>query len=79
MLVRSHCNRSTQDGYKSWSVRSPDCALFSSLLSGAGPVIGQLLDDVIPILTSCLSPDNDPEMRLQYVTIIIAERSIYVA
>ena len=57
----------TQDTYKSWSVHSPDCALFGSLLSGAGPVIGQLLDDIIPILTSCLSPDTDPEMRLRYV------------
>ena len=57
----------TQETYKSWSVHSPDCALFGSLLSGAGPVIGQLLDDIIPMLTSCLSPDTDPEMRLQYV------------
>ena len=48
-------------------MHSPDCALFGSLLSGAGPVIGQLLDDIVPILTSCLSPDTDPEMRLRYV------------
>ena len=57
----------TQETYKCWSVHSPDCALFGSLLSGAGPVIGQLLDDIIPMLTSCLSPDTDPEMRLRYV------------
>jgi dynein assembly factor 5 len=51
--------------YRGWTINTPDCALFSSLLSGAGPVIGQVLDDVIPILTQCLHPDGDPEMRLQ--------------
>lgn len=51
--------------YRSWTINNPDCTLFSSLLSGAGPVIGQILDDVIPVLTHCLHPDGDPEMRLQ--------------
>ena len=54
-----------QVSYKGWTINTPDCVLFSSLLSGAGPVIGQMLDDVIPILIQCLHPDGDPEMRLQ--------------
>lgn len=48
-----------------WSIHSPNCAVFSSLLSGAGPVVGELLDNVMPMLTSCLRPDGDQEMRLQ--------------
>lgn len=56
---------STQMSYKGWTIDTPDCALFSSLLSGAGPVVGQILDDVIPVLTQCLQPEADPEMRLQ--------------
>lgn len=54
-----------QEGYTGWSVHSPNCTLFSALLSGAGPVLGGLLGEVLPILTSCLRPDADPEMRLQ--------------
>lgn len=60
-----------KSNYKSWTLHSPNCSLFASLLLGAGPVVGQLLDDVIPILTSCLHPDNDPEMKLQFITILI--------
>lgn len=44
-----------------------DCYLFGCLLSGAGPVLGKLLDDIIPILTHCLNAE-EPELRLQYVT-----------
>ena len=40
--------------------------MFGSLLSGAGPILGQLLDDVIPILSYCLNAE-EPELRLQYV------------
>lgn len=54
-----------QANYKGWTINTPDCALFSSLLSGAGPVIGEMLDDVIPVLIQCLHPEGDPEMRLQ--------------
>ena len=49
--------------YCGWTIKTPDCALFSSLLSGAGSVIGEVLDDVIPILIQCLQPHGDPEMR----------------
>lgn len=56
-----------QETYKNWSVHSTDCYMFGSLLSGAGPVLGQLLDDVIPILSYCLNAE-EPELRLQYVT-----------
>ena len=54
-----------QLNYKGWTMNTPDCALFSSLLTGAGPVLGQILDDVVPVLTQCLDPDGDPEMILQ--------------
>lgn len=58
-----------QETYKNWSVHSTDCYMFSSLLSGAGPILGQLLDDVIPILSYCLNAE-EPELRLQYVTVL---------
>ncbi len=56
----------TQEDYSNWSIHSPDCYLFGSLLSGAGPVLGQLLDDIIPLLAHCLNA-QEPELRLQYV------------
>lgn len=53
-----------QTNYKNWGVHSTDCYMFGSLLTGAGPVIGQLLDDVIPILSYCLNAE-EAELRLQ--------------
>ena len=52
-----------------WNIHSSDCYLFGSVLSGAGPILGQLLEDVIPILSFCLNTKREPEMRLQYVYI----------
>jgi dynein assembly factor 5 len=68
-LYEAHANNiihSIKLNYQGWTINTPDCALFSSLLSGAGHVLGQILDDVIPVLTQCLNPDGDPEMRLHY-------------
>ena len=45
-----------------------DCYLFGCLLSGAGPILGHLLEDIIPILAYCLNAE-EPELRLQYVVI----------
>lgn len=59
-----------QASHKSWTVNSPDCVLFSSVLSGAGPIIGHVLADVMPVLTACLNPTADEEMRLQYVSYV---------
>ncbi|XP_064394922.1 dynein axonemal assembly factor 5-like [Halichondria panicea] len=73
-LYQDHTHQILQqlaEGYTGWSVHSPNCTLFSALLSGAGPVLGGLLGEVLPILTSCLRPDADPEMRLHFITLLI--------
>ena len=55
-----------QSGYESWSIHSPDCGLFHSVLAGVGPAIGQMMGKVIPILRYCTQPQQDPEMRLRW-------------
>lgn len=60
-------------GYKSWGIYSPDCGLFASLLEseGSGSAIGEVLDDIIPIFAHCIHSDQDPEMRLRFITLLI--------
>ena len=56
-----------QDSYTSWSSLSPDCLLFGCLLAGASSVvIGESLEDIIPMLTHCLRPEEDAKMKLKY-------------
>ena len=40
--------------------------MFGSLLAGAGAILGQLLDEIMPILVYCLNAE-ELELRLQYV------------
>ena len=40
--------------------------MFGSLLAGAGAILGQLLEEIMPILAYCLNAE-EPELRLQYV------------
>ena len=40
--------------------------MFSCLLGDAGPVvIGELLEDIVPMLTHCLRPEEDAKLKSQ--------------
>lgn len=43
--------------------------IFSNFLS-QGSVVGDLLDDVIPIFVTNFDPDKDPEMRLKFFSLL---------
>ncbi|XP_065919012.1 dynein axonemal assembly factor 5-like isoform X2 [Dysidea avara] len=61
-----------KDSYTSWSSLSPDCLLFGCLLAGASSVvIGESLEDIIPMLTHCLRPEEDAKMKLNFFTLLI--------
>lgn len=36
----------------------------------SGPVVGEILDDVMPILTANFHPDKDPEVRLKFFSLL---------
>jgi len=56
-----------QVGYTCWSSHTPDCLLFGCLLAGASSVvIGESLEDIVPMLTHCLRPEEDAKMKLKY-------------
>ena len=54
-----------QGSHKSWTSHSSARLLFTTLLVHAGPVVGTLLQDIIPMFTVCLNPEKDPELRLE--------------
>lgn len=35
-----------------------------------GPVIGEFVCQLMPLLSSCLQPDRDPEMRMNIFTML---------
>ena len=54
---------------------SKKCTDFSfksmvSLTILTGPVVGELLDDVIPILAANFNPEKDPEVRLKFFSLL---------
>ncbi|KAK6170739.1 hypothetical protein SNE40_019054 [Patella caerulea] len=58
------------DNYFSWTNHSMERQIFDTLLIEAGDVIGDLLEDIIPILVTSLKPEKDPEMRLKFFTLL---------
>ncbi|XP_022319894.2 dynein axonemal assembly factor 5-like [Crassostrea virginica] len=53
-----------------WSVHSTERLVFDTLLIECGPVVGDLLDDVVPILVTNLDTDKDPELRLKFFSLL---------
>ncbi|XP_062607964.1 dynein axonemal assembly factor 5-like [Saccostrea cucullata] len=53
-----------------WSVHSTERLVFDTLLIECGPVVGDLLDDVVPIFVTNLDPDKDPELRLKFFSLL---------
>jgi dynein assembly factor 5 len=59
--------------YKDWTVHSSNCSLFASLLSSKdiGLMVGGSVDDIVPLIAHCTHHDQDPEMRLRFITLLI--------
>ncbi|PVD38342.1 hypothetical protein C0Q70_00954 [Pomacea canaliculata] len=53
------------DSYIAWTNHSPERHIFNTLLIEAGPVVGELLEEIVAIFKSCLKPEKDPEVRLK--------------
>ncbi|KAF7660700.1 hypothetical protein LDENG_00277490 [Lucifuga dentata] len=47
-----------------WSSYSPQRVQLHVIVMQSGPVIGEFLSQLMPLLRSCLQPDKDPEMRM---------------
>ena len=40
------------------------------LFVATGPVVGEILDDIIPMLVANLKPDKEPEVRLKMFSLL---------
>ncbi|XP_037669977.1 dynein assembly factor 5, axonemal [Choloepus didactylus] len=52
-----------------WTIYSPELAQFSVVVTQAGPVLGEALQDVVPTLRTCLQPTRDPQVRLRLLSL----------
>ncbi|KAM4023908.1 dynein axonemal assembly factor 5 [Anomaloglossus baeobatrachus] len=57
-------------GHDHWTSYSIERAQFEVLVSESGPVIGEHLDLLMPVLKSCLQPDKEPQTRLKLFTML---------
>ncbi|KAK1164736.1 dynein assembly factor 5, axonemal-like [Acipenser oxyrinchus oxyrinchus] len=53
-----------------WTSFSVERLQFETIVIQSGPIIGEALHMLIPILKTCLQPSRDPEMRLQLLTVL---------
>ncbi|XP_044603469.2 dynein axonemal assembly factor 5 [Equus asinus] len=53
-----------------WTVHSAELLQLDVVVTHAGPALGELLPQLIPVLRSCLQPARDPAMRLQLFSIL---------
>ncbi|XP_071107149.1 dynein axonemal assembly factor 5-like [Haliotis cracherodii] len=61
---------SYQEDFTAWTLHSVERQVFDTLLMEAGPVVGEHLDSIMPMLVANLSPDKDPEMRLKFFSLL---------
>lgn len=61
---------SYQDGYAMWNNHSVERLVFDALMMESGPVVGEMLDDVIPVLSVNLNPEKDAELRLKFFNLL---------
>ncbi|NXU50286.1 DAAF5 factor, partial [Turnix velox] len=55
---------------ESWNCHSPEIFQFDVISTHSGPVIGEALNNFIPVLKTCLQPNKDPQMRLKLFTVL---------
>ncbi|CAI9611928.1 unnamed protein product [Staurois parvus] len=53
-----------------WTNFSIERAQYEVLVSESGPVIGEHLDQLMPVLKTCLQTSKDPQMRLKVFTML---------
>ncbi|CAK8696019.1 unnamed protein product [Clavelina lepadiformis] len=61
---------SMRASYESWTMYSVEQFIFDALLSRAGPVVGDVLNEVMPMLKANLHPDKDPELKLKFFSLL---------
>ncbi|XP_040296642.1 dynein assembly factor 5, axonemal [Bufo bufo] len=72
-LYRQHMQELMQwasKGHHHWTSYSIERAQFEVLISESGPVIGEHLNLLIPVLKTCLQQDKEPQMRLKLFTML---------
>ncbi|XP_069761893.1 dynein axonemal assembly factor 5-like [Narcine bancroftii] len=58
---------STQHEWTKYSVQHLE---FEAIITQSGPVLGESLDVVFPVLKNCLQPSRDPEVRLKLFSVL---------
>ncbi|XP_030591867.1 dynein assembly factor 5, axonemal [Archocentrus centrarchus] len=53
-----------------WSSYSPERLQLHIIVIQSGPVIGEFLSELMPLLHNCLDPNRDPEMRMSIFTML---------
>ncbi|XP_062294779.1 dynein axonemal assembly factor 5-like [Scomber scombrus] len=53
-----------------WSSYSPQRLQLHIIVIQSGPVIGEFVSQLMPLLRGCLQPDRDPEMRMTIFTML---------
>ncbi|XP_059835019.1 dynein axonemal assembly factor 5-like isoform X1 [Hypanus sabinus] len=53
-----------------WTKYSVQHLQFETIITQSGPVLGESLDIVFPVLKSCLQPSKDPEVRLKLFSVL---------
>ncbi|XP_060946261.1 dynein axonemal assembly factor 5-like [Limanda limanda] len=72
-LYRQHMSRLLDwlsASVNTWSSYSPQRLQLHIIVIQSGPVIGEFVAQLMPLLWSCLQPDKDPEMRLSIFTML---------
>ncbi|XP_045575837.1 dynein axonemal assembly factor 5 [Salmo salar] len=72
-LYRQHMGQLLQwlsASQKTWTSYSPQRLQLQVIATQSGPVIGEFLPLLMPLLQNCLDPERDPEMRLHIFTML---------
>ncbi|XP_062945575.1 dynein axonemal assembly factor 5 [Cynocephalus volans] len=56
--------------HEDWTMHSAELMQFLVVVTQSGPVIGEALQHVVPMLRACLQPDRDPQMRLKLFSVL---------
>ncbi|KAM9843655.1 dynein axonemal assembly factor 5 [Aulostomus maculatus] len=72
-LYRQHMDRLLDwlsASVKTWSSYSPQRLQLHIIVTQSGPVIGEFVSKLMPLLHSCLQVDRDPEMKMSILTML---------
>uniref|UniRef100_A0A672RML2 Dynein assembly factor 5, axonemal-like n=1 Tax=Sinocyclocheilus grahami TaxID=75366 RepID=A0A672RML2_SINGR len=58
------------DSHHTWTSYSIQKTQLEVIVGQSGPVVGEFLPALLPLLKSCLEPSRDPEMRLHIFTML---------